>query len=245
MVKLSELDCGGSFDNPIIAIVEIFMDGEEVVNARDYSTVDAATSSTTEVGGLNEREGLALLQHIASEKNSTKLSKLVVPVAMIHHHKAPLSTGGRAHGGRLSRPASGGLDKVSKSSYAGHKDSVAMGFTATEPHKMFKCLEAGATDVLLSPLSEARLSSLPLHAYSAHMEVTKERAALHAAKRLRKRSWVGFDDKRPHAYLREQMYVSNASGHAHTAELTLIFRVSGLMTGICDPENVPYSFDIQ
>ena len=245
MVKLSELDCESSFDQPIIAIVEIFMDGEEVINARDSSTVDAATSSTTEAGGLNEREGIALLQHIASEKKSAKLSKLVVPVAMIHHHKAPLSTSGRAQGGRLSRPSSGGLDKASKSSYAGHKDSGAIGSRAMEPHKMFRCLEAGATDVLLSPLSEARLSSLPLHAYSAHMEITKERTALHAAKRLRKRSWVGFDDKRPHAYLREQMYVSRANGHAHVVKLTIMFRVSGLMTGICDPRNVPYSFDIQ
>ena len=244
MVKLSELDCGGSLDQPIIAIVEIFMEGEEAVNLRHSSTVDAVTSSITEAGGLNEREGIALLQHIASEKKSAKLSKLVVPVAMIHH-KAPLSTGGRAHGGRLSRPSSGGLDKVSKSSYAGHKDLGAIASTATETHKMFRCLEAGATDVLLSPLSEARLSSLPLHAYSAHKEATRERTALHAAKRLRKRSWVGFDDKRPHAYLREQMYVSSASGHAHMAELTFVFRVSGLMTGICDPDNVPYSFDIQ
>ena len=245
MVKLSELDSGGSFDQPIIAIVEIFMDGDEAVNVKHSSTVDAATSSTIKASGLNEREGIALLQHIASEKKSAKLSKLVVPVAMIHHYKAPLSTGGRTHGGRLSRPSSGGLDKVSKSSYAGHKDSGAIGFTATEPHKMFRCLEAGATDVLLSPLSEARLSSLPLHAYSAHMEVTRERAALHAAKCARKRSWVGFDDKKPHAYLREQMYVSSASGYAHLVKLKLVFRVSGLMTGICDPENVPYSFDIE
>ena len=222
MVKLSELDCKDSFDQPIFAIIEVFMDGEETAfDAKDPPTTDAAASATREAAGLNEHEGISLLRHISSEKTESKLSKVVVPVAMIHHNKVSTSTGGRTPSGRPSRPYSGGLDKLSKSSYLGPKESGATSSVIVDPHKMFRCLEAGATDVLSSPLIEARVTSLPLHAYRAHKDASRERAALYASKRLRKRSWVGFDDKRPHAYLREQMYVSAFSHHAHGGELIL------------------------
>ena len=217
MVKLSELDCGDNSDQPIFAIVEIYMDGEETAfDAKDPHTAANATAANTEAAGLSEREGIFLLRHISSEKTESKLSKLVVPVAMVHHHRPATSTGSRVqHSGRLTRPSSGGLERSSKSSYSGHKEPGTTNPLLLDPQNMFRCLEAGATDVLSSPLVEARVSSLPLHAYRAHKEASKERAALHAAKRLRKRSWVGFDDKRPHAYLREQMYVSGISDYAH------------------------------
>lgn len=223
MVKLSELDWGDSSGQPIFAIVEVYMDGEETVfDAKDPHSAAIATAATTAAAGLNEREGISLLRHISSEKTESKLSKLVIPVAMIHHQRPATSTGSRAqHSGRLTRPSSGGQDKSSKSSYLGQRASGTTNSLFVDPHKMFRCLEAGATDVLSSPLVEARVSSLPLHAYRAHKEALKDRAALLAAKRLRKRSWVGFDDKRPHAYLREQMYVSGISDYAHMCKLTL------------------------
>ncbi|KAL8790029.1 MAG: hypothetical protein Q9195_006531 [Heterodermia aff. obscurata] len=227
MVKLSELDCEDSSQQAIFAIVEVFMDGEQATLDRGNSaTGDAAKGSYTEASELDEHEGTSLLRHISSEKVDSKLSKLVVPVAMVHHRKPVSSTGPRGHSGRLIRPSSGGLDKPSKSKSSGHHESAASGPKVLEPPKMFKCLDAGAADVLPSPLSESRVSGLTLHAYRAHKEASKERAALLATKRNRKRSWVGFDDRRPYAYLREQM-------------------VSGLMTGICDPDNVPYSFDLR
>jgi len=49
-------------------------------------------------------------------------------------------------------------------------------------------------------------------------EVSKEEPSFALAKRNRKLSWVGLDEERPYAYLREVM-------------------VSGLMDGICNPDN--------
>jgi hypothetical protein len=56
--------------------------------------------------------------------------------------------------------------------------------------------------------------SWAIHAYRAHKDASKEQRALLEIKRGRKRSWVGVDDQKPYAYLREAM-------------------VSGLMDGIC------------
>jgi 3',5'-cyclic-nucleotide phosphodiesterase len=75
-------------------------------------------------------------------------------------------------------------------------------------------LDVGAVDVLTSPLLQERLPSLGIHAYRAHKDASKDQRALLEMKRGRKRSWVGVDDQKPYAYLREAM-------------------VSGLMDGIC------------
>jgi 3',5'-cyclic-nucleotide phosphodiesterase len=77
-----------------------------------------------------------------------------------------------------------------------------------------KYLDVGAVDVLTSPLLEERLPSIAIHAYRAHKESLKDQNAFLEVKRGRKRSWVGLDDQKPYAYLREAM-------------------VSGLMDGIC------------
>lgn len=74
---------------------------------------------------------------------------------------------------------------------------------------MLRCLQFGATEVLSSPLTEDRVANLAVHAYHAKEAAQKERSTLLATKKIRKRSWVGFDDKKPYAYLREQMYVIN------------------------------------
>lgn len=80
--------------------------------------------------------------------------------------------------------------------------------------RTIRYLNTGATDVLTSPLLPERLQSLAIHAYKAHKDASKEQRALLEMKRGRKRSWVGVDDQKPYAYLREAM-------------------VSGLMDGIC------------
>lgn len=85
-------------------------------------------------------------------------------------------------------------------------------------------LDIGAVDVLTSPLLPDRLPSLAIHAYRAHKDASKEQRAILEMKRGRKRSWVGVDDSKPYAYLREAM-------------------VSGLMDGICKLgyEDEPFS----
>ncbi|KAL8694436.1 MAG: hypothetical protein Q9218_000928 [Villophora microphyllina] len=56
--------------------------------------------------------------------------------------------------------------------------------------EMLKCIDDGAVDVLFSPLA---------------LDCSKKRASSQEAKKARKRSWVGIDDRKPYAYLREEI----------------------------------------
>jgi hypothetical protein len=89
---------------------------------------------------------------------------------------------------------------------------------------MSRFLDAGAIDVLPSPLGIDRVQGLAVHAYRTYKEVSREAASFVLQKRNRKLSWVGIDEERPYAYLREVM-------------------VSGLMNGICNPDSVGESID--
>lgn len=73
-------------------------------------------------------------------------------------------------------------------------------------------------DVLTAPLTVDRLRGLTIHAFRRMKEISREEPSFALAKRNRKLSWVGLDEERPYAYLREVM-------------------VSGLMDGICNPDN--------
>ena len=70
---------------------------------------------------------------------------------------------------------------------------------------MLKYLEAGAVDVLNSPLMKDGVYGLVVHVHRAHKESVKDQAAFLATMRLRKRSWVGIDKEVPYTYLREAM----------------------------------------
>lgn len=89
---------------------------------------------------------------------------------------------------------------------------------------MSRYLDAGAVDVLSAPLTTDRMQGLAVHAYRRFKEASREDSSFVLAKRNRKLSWVGIDEERPYAYLREVM-------------------VSGLMNGICNPESVGDSID--
>lgn len=78
--------------------------------------------------------------------------------------------------------------------------------------------------MLTSPLSAERVQGLSVHAYRRFKEMSMEESSFLLEKRSRKLSWVGLDEDRPYAYLREVM-------------------VSGLMNGICNPETVGESID--
>ncbi len=196
MAKLADLDSGSNLREPIFAIVEMTL-GEE--------------SSQDQIGQPDDDEhhGAALLQHISAQKGDSKLSKLVIPIAMIHDRKSGGMANPRGLASHLTRPSSGGLDWISKSISSSHRDPHKTTSSNIEPRKMFRCLQFGATEVLSSPLTEDRVANLAVHAYHAKEAAQKERSALLATKKIRKRSWVGFDDKKPYAYLREQMYVIN------------------------------------
>ncbi|KAF9886823.1 3',5'-cyclic-nucleotide phosphodiesterase [Aspergillus nanangensis] len=91
------------------------------------------------------------------------------------------------------------------------------------PLQISKCLDAGAVDVLATPLDRIRVQGLVVHAFRARKSGLKEQARFMSRKKLRKHSWVGVQSEQPYSYLREAM-------------------VSKLMKGICNPEEVVEEF---
>ena len=146
--------------------------------------------------------GMHLLQRISSEIQSRNLSKLVVPVVVLS-----------------------GLDREWAPSNL-PSPSVHGSQVLTDTVRLVRYLDAGAVDVLSSPLSKDHVHGLAVHAYRVHKEVSREESGFLTNKRNRKLSWVGVgvDDTKPYAYLREAM-------------------VSNLMGGICNPETVGESLN--
>ncbi|PWY87015.1 high affinity cAMP phosphodiesterase [Aspergillus heteromorphus CBS 117.55] len=91
------------------------------------------------------------------------------------------------------------------------------------PIHISKCLDAGAVDVLVTPLDSCRAQALVIQAYRTRKTALREQSRFLSRKKLRKHSWVGVHDEQPYAYLREAM-------------------VSKLMKGICNPEEVIEEF---
>ncbi|EDU50238.1 high affinity phosphodiesterase [Pyrenophora tritici-repentis Pt-1C-BFP] len=143
-----------------------------------------------------------LLTHISSEISSRNFSKLVVPVVMLSGltHDEPSSSG--------PLPSPG----------------LQLSFSLGDSVRLNRYLDAGAVDVLTSPMSRDRMLGLAVHAYRLQKDFSREEASFLTTKRNRKLSWVGVDDTKPYAYLREAM-------------------VSNLMTGICNPETVGDSLE--
>lgn len=171
------------------------------------------------VDSEDQEYGLGLLQWIVSEIQYQSLSKLIVPVALVtipDHDEERGRTGSRD-----SREGYLNLDPFASVS---KKRKAAV--TPLDQVRTMRYLDVGAVDVLTSPLLQDRLPSLAVHAYRAHKDASKEQRALLELKRGRKRSWVGVDDQKPYAYLREAM-------------------VSGLMDGICKVggEDEPFSYN--
>jgi len=154
------------------------------------------TATDVSTVDLEDLYGIHLLVHIASEIQSQVLPRLVIPVVILS-------------GFDNERISTLGLQPANSQGSHILADSV----------KTVRYLDAGAIDVLISPLSKDQVHSLAVHAYRVHKEITREETSFLASKRNRKVSWVGVDEKRPYAYLREAM-------------------VSNLMNGICSPEAV-------
>ncbi|KAI9789871.1 MAG: 3',5'-cyclic-nucleotide phosphodiesterase [Candelina submexicana] len=165
-------------------------------------------------------QGLPLLKYITSQIKYQNLSKLFIPVAILHGPDA------RSHPPALSGGGSSTLGSFSTSESAPSSGQPAnLDLQSTiDPRRLLGCMEAGAVDVLTGPLSKERVYNLVVHAYRVHKEVSREQQAYLAVKRGRKRSWVGVNEGKPYAYLREAM-------------------VSGLMDGICKPQEVYETFD--
>jgi hypothetical protein len=153
-----------------------------------------------ETGEPDDLYGMHLLTHISSEIATKNFSKLVLPVVVLS------GVGREWTSTTLSSPSLQGSQV--------RADTV----------RLARYLDAGAVDVLTSPISKDSAHGLVIHAYRMHKEVTREEASFLAVKRNRKLSWVGTNDAKPYSYLREAM-------------------VSNLMSSICNPEAVVDSLD--
>lgn len=141
--------------------------------------------------------GLDLLQKLITEAHLRSISKLIVPIPIISHPQA------------LALDA-----KEQMTDGAVEPFTAPLGALAISRRLVRKCLDLGAVDVIISPLSSKCITTLEICAYKAHREASREQQALLEVRRGRKRSWVGVNEQEPFAYLREAM-------------------VSGLMNGIC------------
>ncbi|KAF2625832.1 HD-domain/PDEase-like protein [Macroventuria anomochaeta] len=202
--KIAQLVDATKSNIPTFVILDVPYDEELRLKrlSREPRTPSPTSPRITRVdnGEPDDTYSTHLLTHISSEISSRNFSKLVVPVVMLT-----------------------GLERESASA-ATPPLSLNKTQVLTDTVRLSKYLDSGAVDVLSSPLSKDRMHGLAVHAYRLQKEATREDASFLTTKRNRKLSWVGVDDAKPYAYLREAM-------------------VSSLMTGICNPETVGDSLD--
>ncbi len=215
MAKLVELESVPTDPRPTLVILEATTTEPEGGNINNFQSSPDSLHITKRKGikpastESDDIYGMSLLKQICAEISAKNLSRLVVPIAMItNSHKNTSSINGdrRSVSTRPHRLSPVGNYRISTPKNQNYRDSnppAAM----ISPQQMMHCMDSGALDVLTSPLQHNRLHGLVTLGYRAHKETARERAALLATARLRKRSWVGFEDKRPYAYLREEMYV--------------------------------------
>jgi 3',5'-cyclic-nucleotide phosphodiesterase len=222
-VKLAELHDSVKLDcTPIIALFDV---GSE--NRNDHYTRHRprfATSAESPAPSphilrrqitfsseSDESYGLQLLSRIASDLQVEEGVKLIIPVAVVQPKRKDSDSPSER-----SAPTSS-LARGSESTIASNEDQSAI----IDSHMMLNCLEAGALDVVQSPLDKAGILGLTVHAYRIYKTAKKEQAGFLAqARGRRKQSWVGVEDEeKPYAYMREAM-------------------VKKLLKGICEPETV-------
>ncbi|KAF2751704.1 HD-domain/PDEase-like protein [Sporormia fimetaria CBS 119925] len=202
--KITELLGSPHKNAPTIVLIDIPYDEEQRLKrlSREPRTPSPAAtrSRRSDTAEPDDIYGIHLLTHVHSEIQSQNMPKLVIPVAVLSglDREMTLST----------------LPSPGPQATHGLPDAV----------RLIRYLDAGAVDVLPSPLSKDHVQGLAVHAYRIHKEVSREEAAFLTTKRNRKLSWVGHNDAKPYAYLREAM-------------------VSNLMSRICNPETVGDSLD--
>ncbi|RSL87496.1 hypothetical protein CEP52_015502 [Fusarium oligoseptatum] len=167
---------------------------------RPLSPSPSCTSSTEDVDIHTPDEdlyGLGLLQKIITEAHLRGMSKLIVPIPVISNPQIE-------HPSTNGQMTDGAVEPLTS----------PLGSLDANRQLIRRCLDLGAVDVIISPLSDKCITSLEICAYRAHRDAAKEQQTLLEIRQGRKRSWVGVNEEKPFAYLREAM-------------------VSGLMNGIC------------
>lgn len=140
--------------------------------------------------------GMHLLRHVCSCIQQRTLSHLVVPIAVVG--------------------SSAEMDEALQIEPSLHALSQC---ATSDAGRLVRYLDVGAADVLSHPLTQDRVRGLAAHAYRVYKDAVRDDSSALLVRRNRKLSWLGVDEQRPFAYLREVM-------------------VSGLMDGICNPESI-------
>lgn len=185
---------------PIIVLLDTPYD-DRIPESPTQSTPSRSSDATSGAAEIHtpteELYGLNLLQKIITEAHLRGLSKLIVPIPMISFPESAASS------------PDGPMTDGALEPFKTHVASLAV-----RRQLIRRCLDLGAVDVILSPLSSKCITTLEICAYRAHRDAVREQQALLEVRSGRKRSWVGVSEEQPFAYLREAM-------------------VSGLMKGIC------------
>ena len=153
-------------------------------------------------------DGNTLIRHLSSQVSSSNLSKRVVPLAMVYDHPSltqAAPTTGVVPKKASSRPSSGMFTSQSRKNSTPTDQRISSKAITAETNSMARYIDLGAVEVLPSPLPKDRLTSLVAHAYRAHNESLREHADHLRKRKARKLSWLGNNDERPYAYLREKM----------------------------------------
>lgn len=221
--KLSELHDHVKLDcTPILACFDVGSESKHehlVTKARFFPAADSPLPSPsllrreiTFSSESDESYGLQLLSRIASDLQVDEGVKLIIPVAIVQPKR---------------NDSDQALDddhtsEVSRAPYGPESKAVEIKDTSDiiDAQLMLQCLDAGALDVVKSPLNKAGIMGLTVHAYRIYKNAKKEQGGFMAmARRSRKQSWVGMEEEVPYAYLREAM-------------------VKKLLKGICDPQTL-------
>lgn len=159
----------------------------------------------------DESYGLQLLSRIASDLQVEEGAKLIIPVAVVPPQ--------RRDSYEEALQEQNHQNNVARAPYASEQQPLPSTDSSDiiDPHLMLQCLDAGALDVVKSPLNKAGIMGLTVHAYRIYKTAKAEQSNPMSRARGRKQSWVGIDEEKPYAYLREAM-------------------VKKLLKGICDPE---------
>ncbi|KAL9105113.1 MAG: hypothetical protein Q9163_000031 [Psora crenata] len=216
MANLKRLDTASADPTPMLVVSGTTLGSQNDIrssNSSDGSSVHPSPSDS---------EGLTLVQHLSAEISRSSLSKLVIPVAMIHATRTGGARSDPHPWTATARPSSDGFASLELQSPSASPGMCSSDQTTSRD--ALKCIDAGAVDVVTSPLQENRISGLIVRAYHAQKEVSRERSKAIAKKRSRKLSWLGNTENKPYAYLREKM-------------------VSELMTGICNPDEHLHTID--
>lgn len=201
--------CNESGTNSSVLVL-IDIPNEDLIDRRPLSAKGARSPSPSsdrrsakDTKKEGEPYGLSFLRHVRSEALMNNIPNVVMPVAVL---RQSLKKGFR----------------IADNSLFGQSDPFNP--TAGEQRDQTqRLLDAGAIDVVTTPVSSDRAHAMLTHAYRIQRDYFTN--TYQFARARRKSSWMGPGEVKPFSYLREAM-------------------VSRLMDGICNPHQADQAVDL-